>query len=66
MTTKELIKHFGSVKDTAFALDVDSVTVRSWGDYPPKGRQFQAQVITSGRLKVEPDLIPAWISIEDA
>lgn len=55
MKTKEAIDHFGNVRALADALGIDAVqSIYEWGDEPPRGRQFEIQVVTKGRLKANP------------
>ena len=51
MTTKEAINHFGGVCKTATALKCSHSAVSRWKDNPPKGRQFEIQILTGGTLK---------------
>lgn len=51
MTLNEAIKYFGSKKGIADALQVNKSTVTNWGDQIPRGRQFELQVLTKGKLK---------------
>ena len=52
MKTKDVIEHFGSVRDVAEILRITVQSIYEWGDEPPIGRQYQIQVMTKGRLKV--------------
>ena len=51
MTKQEILSHFGGVTKTAKALGCSHVAVSRWGNNPPKGRQFEIQVLTGGVLK---------------
>ncbi|HET8729756.1 MAG TPA: Cro/CI family transcriptional regulator [Moraxellaceae bacterium] len=55
MTKSEAIAHFGSVRDLAAALGIKAVqSVYGWpDDGVPMGRQWQIQVLTKGKLKVD-------------
>lgn len=64
MTTKEVIKHFGSVKAVGFFLNIEPAAIRLWGEQPPKGRQFELELRTGGALKVDADLLPAHFTTE--
>lgn len=46
-----MIKHFGSVANTASALGISNKAVYQWGESPPEGRQFQIELLTSGLFK---------------
>ena len=54
MTTLEAIKYYGGKKGLARALDIWPHAIGRWGDYPPKTRQYQLEVLTRGDLKAEP------------
>lgn len=51
MTLNEAIEHFGSKKGIAEALKINKSTVTNWGEQIPRGRQFELQVLTKGKLK---------------
>jgi len=51
MTKKDVLKHFGGVTRTAEALGCSHVAVSRWKESPPKGRQYEIQVLTGGVLK---------------
>ena len=53
MNTKDAIEHFGGIKNLAEALDCWSNEIYRWGEYPPKGKQYEIQVKTEGDLKAE-------------
>lgn len=53
MTTQEAIDYFGGSKQLADALKTWPQTIYQWGDRPPKGRQFELEVITQGKLKAD-------------
>ncbi len=53
MKTIDAIKHFGSAAALARALGIKPPSISEWSEYPPYARQFQIQVVTSGRLKAE-------------
>ena len=52
MTTQEAIEYYGGVKQLADALGCWPQVIYQWGVNPPIGRQYQLQVITDGKLKV--------------
>lgn len=54
MTTAEAIKHFGTQAELARQLDISDGAIAQWGEFPPKGRQFEIQALTNGVLKAEP------------
>ena len=55
MNTKEAIEHFGGIKNLAEALDCWSNEIYRWGEYPPKGKRWEIQGITNGKLKAYPE-----------
>lgn len=52
MKTKKVIKHYGSVKKVAQALDIYPQTVYAWGEDVPDSASYKIQVLTNGVLKV--------------
>lgn len=55
MNTQDVIKHFGSIKKVAEVLNITHVqSVYQWGDKVPKGRQFELELLTKGKLKADP------------
>lgn len=56
MKKADVISYFGGVGKTAKALGLSHASVSGWADLIPKGRAFEIQVLTKGRLKVEPAL----------
>lgn len=57
MTTQEVLDHYGGIKRVCAALDLFPQSVYAWGEHPPALRQYQIQVLTNNKLKVEEDLI---------
>ena len=55
MTTQEAIKHFGSIKALAAALDIWPHVISRWGERPPRARQYELEVKTKGELKADHD-----------
>ena len=53
MKTKEALEYFGSVKAMTKALDCWRSEIYRWGEYPPKGKQYEIEVKTEGKLKAE-------------
>jgi hypothetical protein len=55
MTPDALIEHFGGVTATARALDVKPPSVSEWKKrgVVPIGRQYQAQLLSRGKLRAE-------------
>ncbi len=65
MTKQEAIDHFGGAKDGGVRRLADALGISVQADYDwpedaiPVGRQYQLQVITKGRLKVDQQKTPA-------
>jgi hypothetical protein len=53
MKTDDAVEFFGGVKSLATALKCWPNEVYRWGEYPPKGKQFEIEVKTAGELKAE-------------
>jgi len=53
MTTQQAIEHFGSHKALAQFLDIYPQSIYQWGEYPPRGKQYELQVRTQNALKAE-------------
>jgi hypothetical protein len=54
MKTQDAIQFFGSQENLRTVLKIKSrQTIRSWGDFPPDGRQYQIEVVTNGALRAE-------------
>jgi hypothetical protein len=53
MKTQEAIEFFGSKKKLADAVGIWPQVIYTWGEYPPIARQYELEVKTGGKLKVE-------------
>lgn len=55
MRARELVDHFGGLTAAAKAMGVKPPSVSEWldKDEVPLGRQCQAEIITSGKLKAD-------------
>lgn len=53
MKTADAIRHFGNVAKLADALGITPQAVYDWGEFLPRGRAFELQVLTEGALKVD-------------
>jgi len=53
MTYKDVLRHFGSQAAVAESVGVTLEAVKQWQqrNQVPKGRQWQLQVLTSGKLR---------------
>lgn len=54
MKKQDVLSHFGGVTKTANALGINKATVSCWGATIPKGRAYQIEVLTGGKLKADP------------
>lgn len=58
MQKSAVLEHFGTVTATAKALGISHVAVSKWDDTIPKGRAYQIEVMTGGKLKAVPTKAP--------
>ena len=64
MTYEETLLHFGTQVRIAAALGISQPTVSQWGGVIPDAYQYQLEVITDGKLKVDERLrVPANAAI---
>lgn len=54
MRKTDVVKHFGSQKAVAEALGLTEAAISAWDDDIPKGRAYELQVLTGGKLKAQP------------
>ncbi|PPA31304.1 Cro/Cl family transcriptional regulator [Aeromonas jandaei] len=48
------MSYFGSAAELARSLNISAPTVSRWGETIPKGRAYQIEVLTDGKLKADP------------
>lgn len=53
MKTKDAIKWAGTVRRLANRMQISTMTIYKWGEYPPIAKQCQIEVISHGELKAE-------------
>ena len=58
MLKKDAVSHYGSQEKVALALNIRRQAVQAWGKVVPLGRAYQLQVLSRGRLRVDPLLYP--------
>jgi hypothetical protein len=58
MKAQKAIEHFGSVIELAKVLDLTRDAVYKWGDIVPEGQAYKLQVLTAGKLQVDPRCYP--------
>lgn len=56
MKKEDVINHFGGICKTADALGIKHPSVSGWGDVIPRGRAYEIEKITNGKLKYNPAL----------
>lgn len=54
MKKSDVLEHFGSVRKTAMALNCTPQYVYQWRPIIPEGVAYKLQVITGGKLRVNP------------
>ena len=58
MRTKSAVDYFGTKAAIADALGIKKSAVSQWGPNVPKGRAYQIEVLTGGKLKANPSAQP--------
>ncbi|HHQ4900483.1 MAG: Cro/CI family transcriptional regulator [Aeromonas sobria] len=53
MRKKDAISYFGSAAELARSLNISEPAVSRWGETIPKGRAYQIEVLTDGKLKAD-------------
>ncbi|PTS80436.1 Cro/Cl family transcriptional regulator [Aeromonas sp. HMWF036] len=53
MKKEDAINYFGSAAELARSLNISEPAVSRWGDTIPKGRAYQIEVLTGGKLKAD-------------
>ena len=56
MLKADVIKHFGSQGATARALGLTKGAISQWPRIVPRGSAYQIEVVTHGKLRVDPDV----------
>lgn len=56
MKKTTVIEHFGTATAVAEALHISPQAVSKWPEIIPEGAAYKLQVITAGRLAVDPSL----------
>ncbi|GJA55288.1 hypothetical protein KAM348_27110 [Aeromonas caviae] len=54
MKTNHAVEYFGSKVALAIAIGIHKAAVSQWGENVPKGRAYQLEVLTGGKLKADP------------
>ncbi|MFM5577091.1 Cro/CI family transcriptional regulator [Aeromonas veronii] len=53
MKKEDAISYFGSAAELARSLNISEPAVSRWGETIPKGRAYQIEVLTGGKLKAD-------------
>jgi len=53
MKKDDVVSYFGGVGKAAKALGLSHASVSGWGEIIPKGRAFEIQVLTKGKLSID-------------
>lgn len=56
MRKSDVLTHFGGVQATADALHITRAAVYQWGEAVPTGTAYRLQVMTGGKLQVDPSI----------
>lgn len=56
MRKSAVLSHFGTQKAVARAMDITISAVSQWPEIIPEGAAYKIQVLTSGALRVDPEL----------
>ncbi|WOO49473.1 Cro/CI family transcriptional regulator [Hafnia alvei] len=56
MKKEDVISFFGGTCNTAKALGIKHPSVCGWGYIIPKGRAYEIEKLTKGKLKYNPEL----------
>lgn len=54
MKKADAINYFGSAAELAKKLNISEAAISQWGETIPKGRAYQIEVLTDGKLKADP------------
>ena len=65
MYKNDVYSHFGGCNAVARALGIEPGSVSGWGSIIPKGRAYEIQVLTLGKLKVDPTLYDVTQTLSD-
>ncbi|WNO60419.1 Cro/CI family transcriptional regulator [Rheinheimera sp. MMS21-TC3] len=56
MKKSDVLIYFGCPSAVAKKLGVTAAAISKWGDLIPKGRAYELEKITKGKLKANPNL----------
>lgn len=63
MNKKDVITHFNTWSAVAQALNISTAAVAKWPDPIPKGRAYELEALTDGKLKVDPSLYQKPVNV---
>ena len=66
MRKADVVSFFGSIPAAAKALGITPHAIYQWDDLVPRGSAYTAQVVSEGKLKVDPALYPPKKKLLDA
>jgi hypothetical protein len=58
MRTSDAVTYFDGRRALAERLGISTQAVAKWGDAVPEGAAYKLQILTNGRLRVDPALYP--------
>ncbi|MGY3909641.1 Cro/CI family transcriptional regulator [Aeromonas piscicola] len=58
MQKHDVLEHFGSITAIAKAIGISHAAVSKWDETIPKGRAYQIEVLTDGKLKADSRSVP--------
>jgi hypothetical protein len=59
MKKADVVKFFGSETNVAMTLGISKQAVNGWTEIIPEGAAYKLQVLTAGKLKVDPEVYPS-------
>jgi hypothetical protein len=66
MRKADVISFFGGIPAAAKKLGITPHAIYQWPDLVPKGSAYTAQVVSEGKLKVDPALYPPKKKFRDS
>ncbi|MDR7019568.1 Cro/CI family transcriptional regulator [Aeromonas salmonicida] len=57
MKKADAINYFGSAAELAKKLNISEAAISQWSTTIPKGRAYQIEVLTVGKLKADPIML---------
>lgn len=63
MLTNDAVNFYGTRTKLADALGINKSAISNWGTVVPKGRAYELEKITHGKLRVNPDFYPKQVKV---